>query len=168
VFQNRVLRRIFGPKRNEVTGGWRNGIFLMCSIVYLSFNFITSVVSVVVSYECPVFNILFEYPELPLLFLCACIMFFTSSTKCSTCLSHVLQLAIYIKQRRYIVHWHWICREMAISDLSGSSRKSTYSFTNIPPEGSGQFFLHLKGPKSSDSLTQPVHCDIGTNSLISD
>jgi hypothetical protein len=23
VFQNRVLRRIFGPKRDEVTGGWR-------------------------------------------------------------------------------------------------------------------------------------------------
>jgi hypothetical protein len=24
VFENRVQRRIFGPKRNEVTGGWRN------------------------------------------------------------------------------------------------------------------------------------------------
>jgi hypothetical protein len=24
VFENRVLRRIFGPKRDEVTGGWRN------------------------------------------------------------------------------------------------------------------------------------------------
>jgi hypothetical protein len=23
VFEDRVLRRIFGPKRNEVTGGWR-------------------------------------------------------------------------------------------------------------------------------------------------
>jgi hypothetical protein len=23
VFQNRVLRRIFGPKREEVAGGWR-------------------------------------------------------------------------------------------------------------------------------------------------
>jgi hypothetical protein len=23
VFENRVLRRIFGPKRNEVTGGWK-------------------------------------------------------------------------------------------------------------------------------------------------
>jgi len=23
VFENRVLRRIFGPKRNEVTGDWR-------------------------------------------------------------------------------------------------------------------------------------------------
>jgi hypothetical protein len=23
VFENRVLRRILGPKRNEVTGGWR-------------------------------------------------------------------------------------------------------------------------------------------------
>jgi hypothetical protein len=24
VFENRVLRRIFGPKTDEVTGGWRN------------------------------------------------------------------------------------------------------------------------------------------------
>jgi hypothetical protein len=24
VFENRVLRRIFGPKSDEVTGGWRN------------------------------------------------------------------------------------------------------------------------------------------------
>jgi hypothetical protein len=24
VFENRVLRRIFGPKGDEVTGGWRN------------------------------------------------------------------------------------------------------------------------------------------------
>jgi hypothetical protein len=24
VFQNRVLRKIFGPKRDEVTGDWRN------------------------------------------------------------------------------------------------------------------------------------------------
>jgi hypothetical protein len=23
VFENRVLRKIFGPKRHEVTGGWR-------------------------------------------------------------------------------------------------------------------------------------------------
>jgi hypothetical protein len=23
VFDNRLLRKIFGPKRNEVTGGWR-------------------------------------------------------------------------------------------------------------------------------------------------
>jgi hypothetical protein len=23
VFENRVLRRVFGPKRNEVTGEWR-------------------------------------------------------------------------------------------------------------------------------------------------
>jgi hypothetical protein len=23
VFENRMLRRIFGPRRNEVTGGWR-------------------------------------------------------------------------------------------------------------------------------------------------
>jgi hypothetical protein len=24
VLENRILRRIFGPKRDEVTGGWRN------------------------------------------------------------------------------------------------------------------------------------------------
>jgi hypothetical protein len=24
VYENRVLRRIFGPKRDGVTGGWRN------------------------------------------------------------------------------------------------------------------------------------------------
>jgi hypothetical protein len=24
VFENRVLRKIFGPKRDEVIGGWRN------------------------------------------------------------------------------------------------------------------------------------------------
>jgi PAS domain-containing protein len=24
LFENRVLRRIFGPKRDEVAGGWRN------------------------------------------------------------------------------------------------------------------------------------------------
>jgi hypothetical protein len=23
VFENKVLRKIFGPKRDEVTGGWR-------------------------------------------------------------------------------------------------------------------------------------------------
>jgi hypothetical protein len=26
VFENRVLRRIFGPKRDEETGGWRKHI----------------------------------------------------------------------------------------------------------------------------------------------
>jgi hypothetical protein len=26
VFENRVLRRIFGPKRGEVTGKWKKGI----------------------------------------------------------------------------------------------------------------------------------------------
>jgi hypothetical protein len=40
VFENRVLRRIFGPKRDEVTGGWRklhdeelHGLFSSPSIV---------------------------------------------------------------------------------------------------------------------------------------
>jgi hypothetical protein len=31
VFENRVLRRIFGPKRDEVTGGWKNIIGMMKS-----------------------------------------------------------------------------------------------------------------------------------------
>jgi hypothetical protein len=40
VFENRVFRRIFGPKRDEVTGGWRklhneelNGLYSSPSIV---------------------------------------------------------------------------------------------------------------------------------------
>jgi hypothetical protein len=39
VFENRVLRRIFGPKRDEVTGEWRklhneefNGLYFLLSI----------------------------------------------------------------------------------------------------------------------------------------
>jgi hypothetical protein len=31
VFENRVLRRIFGPKRDEVIGGWRKLHNLYCS-----------------------------------------------------------------------------------------------------------------------------------------
>jgi hypothetical protein len=40
IFENRVLRRIFGPKRDEVTGGWRkvhneelHGLYSSLSIV---------------------------------------------------------------------------------------------------------------------------------------
>jgi hypothetical protein len=40
VFENRVIRRIFGPKRDEVTGGWRklhneelHGLYSLPSIV---------------------------------------------------------------------------------------------------------------------------------------
>jgi hypothetical protein len=40
VFENRVLRRIFGPKRDEVTGEWKelhneelNGLYSLCNIV---------------------------------------------------------------------------------------------------------------------------------------
>jgi hypothetical protein len=29
MFENRVLRRIFGPKRDEVTGGWKK----LCNVV---------------------------------------------------------------------------------------------------------------------------------------
>jgi hypothetical protein len=37
VFENRVLRRIFGPKRDEVTGGWRkmNNLYVSPSIIRL-------------------------------------------------------------------------------------------------------------------------------------
>jgi hypothetical protein len=41
VFENRVLRRIFGPKRDEVTGGWTklnnelHGLYSSPSIVRL-------------------------------------------------------------------------------------------------------------------------------------
>jgi hypothetical protein len=31
VFENRVLRRIFGPKRDEVTGEWRKLHFIICT-----------------------------------------------------------------------------------------------------------------------------------------
>jgi hypothetical protein len=35
VFENRVLRRIFGPKRDEMVGGWRtllNEGFITCTL----------------------------------------------------------------------------------------------------------------------------------------
>jgi hypothetical protein len=35
VFENRVLRRIFGLKRDEVTGGWRNCIMRSCMVCTL-------------------------------------------------------------------------------------------------------------------------------------
>jgi hypothetical protein len=53
VSDNRVLRRIFGPTREEATGGWRNlhneelrtlsvkAVFWTSSIVYISIKFTT-------------------------------------------------------------------------------------------------------------------------------
>jgi hypothetical protein len=38
VFENRVLRRIFGPKRNEVTGKWRKLLNEELHILYSSPN----------------------------------------------------------------------------------------------------------------------------------
>jgi hypothetical protein len=35
VFENRVPRRIFGPKRDEVMGGWRKCIMRNCMICTL-------------------------------------------------------------------------------------------------------------------------------------
>jgi hypothetical protein len=40
VFENRVLRRIFGPKRNEVTGGWRKLLNEERRVLYSSQNMI--------------------------------------------------------------------------------------------------------------------------------
>jgi len=36
VFKNRALRKIFGPKTNEVSGGWKN--FIMMSFVICIFQ----------------------------------------------------------------------------------------------------------------------------------
>jgi hypothetical protein len=33
VFENRVLRRIFGPKRDEMTGEWRNYSYVKRSFI---------------------------------------------------------------------------------------------------------------------------------------
>jgi hypothetical protein len=40
VFENRVLRRIFGPKRDEVIGDWRKLHSEEFNILYLSPNII--------------------------------------------------------------------------------------------------------------------------------
>jgi hypothetical protein len=37
VFENRVLRRMFGPKRDEVTGGWRINL-TMRSFCFIPFS----------------------------------------------------------------------------------------------------------------------------------
>jgi hypothetical protein len=42
VFENRVLRRIFGPKRDEVTGEWRKMHTEELHILYSSRNIMTS------------------------------------------------------------------------------------------------------------------------------
>jgi hypothetical protein len=43
VFENRVLRRIFGPKRDEVTGGWRKLHNKELHDLYSSPNIITMI-----------------------------------------------------------------------------------------------------------------------------
>jgi hypothetical protein len=40
VFENRVLRRIFGPKRNEVTGEWRKLLNEELNDLYFSHNIV--------------------------------------------------------------------------------------------------------------------------------
>jgi hypothetical protein len=43
VFENRVLRRIFGPKRDEVTGEWRKLHNWELHILYSSPNIISQI-----------------------------------------------------------------------------------------------------------------------------
>jgi hypothetical protein len=45
VFENRVLRRIFGPKRDEVTGEWRKLHNEELHILYSSSNIIRQIKS---------------------------------------------------------------------------------------------------------------------------
>jgi hypothetical protein len=45
VFENRVLRRIFGPKRDEVTGEWRKFHSEELNILYSSSNIIRQIKS---------------------------------------------------------------------------------------------------------------------------
>jgi hypothetical protein len=45
VFQNRVLKRIFGPKRDEVTGEWRKLHSVEFHILYSSQNVIRQIKS---------------------------------------------------------------------------------------------------------------------------
>jgi hypothetical protein len=33
VFENKVLRRIFGPKRDQVTGGWRKNCIMRSFVI---------------------------------------------------------------------------------------------------------------------------------------
>jgi hypothetical protein len=43
VSENRVLRRIFGPKRNEVTGGWKKLHNEKLDKLYSSLNIISMI-----------------------------------------------------------------------------------------------------------------------------
>jgi hypothetical protein len=45
VFKNRVLRRIFGPKREEVAGGWKIQNDEELRNMYASLNIITGIKS---------------------------------------------------------------------------------------------------------------------------
>jgi hypothetical protein len=45
VFENRVLRRIFGPKREEVVGGWRRLHNEQLHNLYASQNIIRVIIS---------------------------------------------------------------------------------------------------------------------------
>jgi hypothetical protein len=44
VFESRVLRRIFGPKRNEVTGKWRKLHNEELSDLYTSLNIVRMII----------------------------------------------------------------------------------------------------------------------------
>jgi hypothetical protein len=51
VFENRVLRRIFGPKREEVAGGWRRLHSEELHNLYASLNIIRTIKSMRVRWE---------------------------------------------------------------------------------------------------------------------
>jgi hypothetical protein len=54
VFENRVLRRVFGPKRDGVTGGWRKQRNEELHNLYSSPSIIRIILSVVDWYRCRV------------------------------------------------------------------------------------------------------------------
>jgi hypothetical protein len=80
-----------------------------CSNVFMSFPllsvFTMSILSVIFPYVCTVFNMWFEYPELPLLFLIA-YMVFISFMECSTCLSYVFYCAVQAFHLVYATFFH--------------------------------------------------------------
>jgi hypothetical protein len=52
VFENRVLRRIFGPKREEVAGGWRKPHNEELQNLYASLNILMGIKSRWMSVAC--------------------------------------------------------------------------------------------------------------------
>jgi hypothetical protein len=70
--------------------------------------FLISIVSVMLPYECPVFNMWLEYPDLLLLFVMS-LMFFVSGVKWSSCLSYVFHWAAHALHLVYVVLFIFVC-----------------------------------------------------------